>query len=220
MTSLVQETFVSSLDFYVSDEEVTSTTSTSSTSNLNNSLPVTSSNLIKGRNTAVLIKPTGGRKAKQDAILALNTSTSTSNSNAANRPSPANSTAEEIQSENESSLPSSKRNPVKTSISNKVPRAPPLDFTTIRTSAPRYPNPPARPIEKPNRIFDLEHAPIYHPSILEFAKPMEYIESIALEAKEFGICKIVPPEGWRPPFALNTEVRFFFFFLNSSPHDY
>lgn len=59
-------------------------------------------------------------------------------------------------------------------------------------------------------MFGLEHAPVYHPTILEFAKPLEYIEKIGWEAKEFGICKIVPPEGWRPPFALNTEVRFFF----------
>lgn len=36
---------------------------------------------------------------------------------------------------------------------------------------------------------------------------MAYIEMIGKEAQEFGICKIVPPVGWRPPFAIDTEVR-------------
>lgn len=86
-----------------------------------------------------------------------------------------------------------------------------LDFSTIKTSAPRnIHGPPERPASQPTRMFGLEHAPVYHPSIEEFAQPMEYIEKIAIEAKEYGICKIVPPVGWRPPFALNTEVRLLF----------
>lgn len=56
-------------------------------------------------------------------------------------------------------------------------------------------------------MFGIPEAPVYHPTIEEFAQPMEYIEKIAQEAKNFGICKIVPPLGWRPPFALDTEVR-------------
>jgi histone demethylase JARID1 len=37
---------------------------------------------------------------------------------------------------------------------------------------------------------------------------MAYIERVANETREaeFGICKIVPPKGWQPPFALDTEV--------------
>ncbi|CDR43083.1 hypothetical protein NBRC10512_001529 [Rhodotorula toruloides] len=85
----------------------------------------------------------------------------------------------------------------------KLPRAPPLDFSTLRTEAPRLPNPPPR--QKP-RLFELEEAPVYHPTIEQFAQPMEYIESIAHEARQFGICKIVPPEGWRPTFAIDTET--------------
>lgn len=83
-------------------------------------------------------------------------------------------------------------------------RAPPLDFSTIRTHTPRHPNPLPRPSP---RLFGLEHAPVYHPTVEEFANPMEYIDRIAPEGREYGICKIVPPKGWRPPFALDTEVR-------------
>jgi hypothetical protein len=82
-------------------------------------------------------------------------------------------------------------------------RAPPLDFTTIRTHTPRHPNPLPRPSP---RLFGLPHAPVFHPTVEEFANPMEYIDRIAPEGKEYGICKIVPPKGWRPPFALDTEV--------------
>ncbi|SCV69106.1 BQ2448_2126 [Microbotryum intermedium] len=104
-----------------------------------------------------------------------------------------------------SSGPSRTKNPVR-KYTAELPRAPPLDFSTIRTHAPRLPNPPARPRSRPARMFGLQHAPVFHPTIEEFSKPMEYIEKIALEAREWGICKVVPPEGWRPPFALNTEA--------------
>ncbi|KPV75911.1 uncharacterized protein RHOBADRAFT_52923 [Rhodotorula graminis WP1] len=84
-----------------------------------------------------------------------------------------------------------------------LPRAPPLDYSTLRMEAPRLPNPPPR--DKP-RMFELEEAPVYFPTVEEFAHPMEYIERIAPDASEFGICKIVPPEGWRPSFAIDSET--------------
>ena len=95
--------------------------------------------------------------------------------------------------------------PSKNSVrrATRLPTAPPLDFSTLRMSAPRIPNPPPR--ERP-RMFDLEEAPVYHPTIEQFSQPMEYIERIARDAKDYGICKIVPPEGWRPPFSIDTEV--------------
>jgi hypothetical protein len=37
-------------------------------------------------------------------------------------------------------------------------------------------------------------------------EPLKYIESIRPLAEKSGICKIIPPEGWKPPFALDTEV--------------
>ncbi|GAA5911001.1 uncharacterized protein JCM6883_000674 [Sporobolomyces salmoneus] len=100
-------------------------------------------------------------------------------------------------------VPGPEKNPLRQSL--QLPRATPLDFSTIRTETPRTPNPPPRPRGKP-RKWGLEEAPVYHPSVADFADPMEYIEKIAPEAKQYGICKIVPPEGWRPPFAIDSET--------------
>lgn len=60
--------------------------------------------------------------------------------------------------------------------------------------------------DKDDRLFGLETAPTYRPDAAEFADPLKYIEKIVPQAKEYGICKIIPPEDWRPAFALNTEV--------------
>ena len=131
---------------------------------------------IKGRNTAATIVRPGARASKTAALSALTAKSSA----AATKVEERTSASPAVQDDG----PLSKRNPVRKAL--KIPRAPPLDFSTIRTSAPRYPNPPPRPPGKPTRIFGLENAPVYHPSIDEFAKPMEYIEKIAQEAKEIG----------------------------------
>jgi jmjN domain len=98
-------------------------------------------------------------------------------------------------------LPGPRQNPARKAL--KVPRAPPLNMDGIRTNGPH--EVPERPSP---RLFELEHCPVYKPTYEEFTKPMEYVEKIAREAKEYGICKIVPPEGWRPPFVLDTEASF------------
>lgn len=55
----------------------------------------------------------------------------------------------------------------------------------------------------------LPEAPVFYPSEHEFEDPLAYIASIRGEAEEFGACKIVPPPGWAPRFALDKKsLRF------------
>lgn len=98
--------------------------------------------------------------------------------------------------------PSVTRNPLKRL---RVPN-PPFDLASVRTRAPPgvddgdHPGPSHEP-----RAFDLPTCPTYHPTPEQFRDPMAYVESISPEAKKYGICKIVPPEGWQMPFELETD---------------
>jgi hypothetical protein len=57
------------------------------------------------------------------------------------------------------------------------------------------------------RIHEIEEAPVFYPNNMEFADPLNYINSIRPIAEEAGICKIVPPEGWEVPFCIDAKVR-------------
>jgi hypothetical protein len=83
------------------------------------------------------------------------------------------------------------------------PKAPALDLSTVATTAPPE-NPSTHP---PTRIFGLVEAPCFYPTVEQFTEPLKYIESIRPEAEKAGICKIIPPAGWKPTFALDTEVN-------------
>jgi len=56
----------------------------------------------------------------------------------------------------------------------------------------------------------IQSGPCYYPTVKEFSKPLEYIESIRKEAIQWGICKIIPPEGWNPPMCadMQSQVQF------------
>ena len=79
--------------------------------------------------------------------------------------------------------------------------SPVLDMDSVRTSSPR--NPPPR---KHPRPFGLEDCLTYYPTAEEFKDPLGYIRSISDHAKNYGICKVVPPESWKMPFTTDTEV--------------
>jgi histone demethylase JARID1 len=49
-------------------------------------------------------------------------------------------------------------------------------------------------------------APVYRPTEEEFKDPMEYIKKIQPEAERSGICKVIPPPGWLPPFCLDPKA--------------
>jgi [histone H3]-trimethyl-L-lysine4 demethylase len=76
-----------------------------------------------------------------------------------------------------------------------------LDFNVIKTTSPRV-----LPHRTTPRPFGLEDCPVFYPSLEDFKDPMKYIHTISPKAKEYGICKIVPPAGWKMPFVTDTEV--------------
>ncbi|ORY26874.1 PLU-1-like protein-domain-containing protein [Naematelia encephala] len=93
--------------------------------------------------------------------------------------------------------PAPSRNPLhRTPVVN-----PPFSLDTVRTEAPRHP-----PSRSGTRLFGLEECPTYYPTAEEFRDALGYIASISTAAKAYGICKIVPPEGWRMPFALENDT--------------
>jgi hypothetical protein len=82
-------------------------------------------------------------------------------------------------------------------------RAQPLDMSTVERRVPTSKDPG----RKHSRPHDILEAPIFFPSEEEFKDPFQYMQKIAPKGREYGIVKIVPPDGWNPDFAIDTEVR-------------
>jgi histone demethylase JARID1 len=82
-------------------------------------------------------------------------------------------------------------------------RSAPLDLSTVER---RGQSNAAREPVKRVRPHGLQEAPTFRPTDEEFKDPLDYIRQIAPEGKKYGICRIIPPENWNPPFAVDTEV--------------
>lgn len=54
-------------------------------------------------------------------------------------------------------------------------------------------------------FLGLPEAPVFYPTEEEFGDPLAYIEKIRQEAEVYGICRIVPPKHWNPPFAIDKK---------------
>ena len=63
------------------------------------------------------------------------------------------------------------------------------------------------------RPFGLTDCPTFYPTEEQFKDPMAFIRSIAKEGQEHGICKVVPPQGWKMPFVTDTSVSIIFYEL-------
>jgi len=49
-------------------------------------------------------------------------------------------------------------------------------------------------------------APVYRPTVEEFTLgPLNYISKIRNEAEKYGICRIIPPSTFQPPFAVDVD---------------
>ncbi|CAL8078546.1 unnamed protein product [Calicophoron daubneyi] len=48
-------------------------------------------------------------------------------------------------------------------------------------------------------------APVFRPNEEEFKDPMAYIAKISDAGMRCGICKVIPPKSWNPPFAVNIK---------------
>jgi [histone H3]-trimethyl-L-lysine4 demethylase len=81
--------------------------------------------------------------------------------------------------------------------------SPELDLSTVKTAQSAKRTKPSSAVQRP---FGLTEAPTFYPTAEEFKDPMAYIRSITDKAREYGICKIVPPEGFEMPFVTDTKA--------------
>lgn len=60
----------------------------------------------------------------------------------------------------------------------------------------------------PPKQGSLQEAPIFRPTEAEFNDPIEYIEKITPIASPYGICRIIPPDNFKPECRISDEMRF------------
>lgn len=93
----------------------------------------------------------------------------------------------------------------KRSESSEVPhetqQQPPPSTSNARSRQQSQPQPPPKQ-------GTLQEAPIFRPTEAEFNDPIEYIEKITPIASPYGICRIIPPDNFKPECRISDEMRF------------
>lgn len=164
------------------------TTFTTSLSIPVGSIPIDTSELPVPSKTATVPSEDGmvpkraPRKSKTDALAAMHIDS--------------NSEDEDVIMESQAAIWSREDGP---SVPVPVPAS--FDLLSVRTERRR-----SEPKMVQPRPFGLEDCPTYYPTQSQFADQMLYIRSISKEAEKYGICKIVPPEGWHMPFVTDAKV--------------
>ncbi|RYP76213.1 hypothetical protein DL769_003684 [Monosporascus sp. CRB-8-3] len=131
----------------------------------------------------------------------------TNSANASSRASPALSSTNAASSSANSAKPKPPVNangyhPTNPQLPLSSMRSAPLDLRSVeRRGQPTA----SREQIKRSRPYGLTEAPTYRPTDEEWKDPFEYVRKITPEAKEYGLCKIIPPDSWNPDFAIDTE---------------
>lgn len=65
----------------------------------------------------------------------------------------------------------------------------------------------AKPLGNVKFKFEpIPEAATFRPTVDEFADPLGYVNQIRAIAESYGICKIVPPRSWKPPFCIDMDA--------------
>jgi jmjN domain. len=62
-------------------------------------------------------------------------------------------------------------------------------------------------LQRGGRDLVVPFGPTFFPTVEDFeGSPLDYIEKIRPIAQQYGVCKIVPPKGWNPPFCKYKRI--------------
>jgi jmjN domain len=83
-------------------------------------------------------------------------------------------------------------------------RRPPAHFHAVTAAEERFlqqaiQNARLDKSRSPDGKLCIPDAPVFYPTVEDFeGNPLHYVEKIRSIAEPYGICKIVPPDGWNP----------------------
>ncbi|GLD65929.1 protein Jumonji [Lates japonicus] len=61
---------------------------------------------------------------------------------------------------------------------------------------------------RPEGWAALGEVPVFRPAPREFQDPLVYLDAVREQAEAAGMCRVVPPQDWRPECKLSEEMRF------------